>query len=252
MTVAAGKRAFEAAQWLRQRIAQLFLFTQMLTGWRRAVCALGLGAAGAGALAPLYLLPLLAVSFTGLVWLMDGAAARKEKLTCFAVIGWWYGFGYFLFGIYWLALSLLVDASAHAWLVPFALTLLPGGLALFPALACIVYASYMRWRGVDDWRRVLLFAVAWSVLEYVRGHVLTGFPWNLAGQSLAAFPAAAQTASIYGLYGLSLVTVLLAAAPASAASRGGVSLRPLAIALGGRPDAAARRRCAPRAVADSI
>ena len=47
--------------------------------------------------------------------------------------GWWFGFGYFVPGLYWIGYAFLVDAPTFAWLMPFAVLGLPAYLALFPA-----------------------------------------------------------------------------------------------------------------------
>ena len=73
--------------------------------------------------------------FRSLVWLIDGSAAgRYGSLVAAAAAGWWFGFGYFLAGLYWIGYAFLVDAATFGWLMPFAVTALPAGLALFTAL----------------------------------------------------------------------------------------------------------------------
>jgi len=182
-----------------------------LAGWRRAVCAIIAGAITALGLAPFYALPLMAVGFSGLIVLIDGAkTAARPHWTAFGV-GWFFGFGYFLVSVYWMAFSFFVQADQFAWMAPFAVMGMPAFLALFTGAATLLAARF--W--TVGWRRVLIFAVAWAVFEYLRGHILTGLPWNLAGQALAGSAIGAQTAALYGAYGLSLVAVLLAAAPAA-------------------------------------
>ena len=66
-----------------------------------------------------------------LVLLLDGAEETKRPLLSAAWVGWCWGFGQFLVGLYWVAYAFLVDAANHAWQIPFVETLLPGGLALF-------------------------------------------------------------------------------------------------------------------------
>ena len=92
--------------------------------------------------------------------------------------------------------------------MPFAILLLPAGLGLFGALAAFV-ALYFWLNGIG---RILIFAVCWSVCEWLRGHVLTGFPWNLDAYGWGASLQILQTASVVGAYGLSFLTVLLGAA----------------------------------------
>ena len=189
---------------------------QALTGWRRAGAAFLAGICGALAMAPFYALPLLAISFTVLVLLIDAAhQGAKPRLRAFAA-GWWFGFGYFLAGVYWMAFSFFVQADQFAWMAPFAVTAMPAGLAFFIGFAALVSVSF--WR--PGWPRVVLFAAVFSIFEYLRGHILTGLPWNLVGQALAGSAIGAQTAAWYGAYGLSLVTVAVAAAPAAGLMRG--------------------------------
>lgn len=180
-------------------------------GWRRALIAFCAGLAAALALAPVYALPLLAVGFSVLILLIDGAhAAQNPKRSAFAA-GWFFGFGYFLAGIYWMAFSFFVQAEQFAWMAPFAVMGMPAFLGIFTGAASL--AAVMVWR--EGWRRIFLLAAIWTIFEYARGHVLTGLPWNLAGQALAGSAIGAQSVAWYGAYGLSLVTVFLAAAPAA-------------------------------------
>jgi apolipoprotein N-acyltransferase len=182
-----------------------------LKGWARRGTAFAAGAATALSMAPFYALPLMAVGFTVLVLLIDAAEqAPRPKRSAFAM-GWFFGFGYFLVGIYWFAFSFFVQADQFAWMAPFAVTGLPAFLAIFPALACL--GAFMIAK--PGWERVLAFAAIWTIIEYLRGHIMTGLPWNLAGQALAGTAMGAQTAAWYGAYGLSLIAVLIAASPAA-------------------------------------
>ena len=99
-------------------------------GWRRALVAFGAGAVSALALAPFDAWPVLFFTFPILVWLVDGAAAgRLGGLPNAAIAGWWFGFGYFLAGLYWVGYAFLVDAKIFGWLLPFAVMALRGALA---------------------------------------------------------------------------------------------------------------------------
>lgn len=181
------------------------------TGWQRALIAFLAGLAAALALAPIYALPLMAVGFSVLILLIDGAYdAGRPRRSAFAA-GWFFGFGYFLASIYWMAFSFFVQADQFAWMAPFAVLGMPAFLAFFTGLSC--FAAVKFWR--PGWPRIFMFAAIWTLFEYARGHVLTGLPWNLVGQALAGSAIGAQTAAWYGAYGLSLITVLLAAAPAA-------------------------------------
>jgi apolipoprotein N-acyltransferase len=182
-----------------------------LTGFRRYGLASLLGALAAAALPPVDLVPLLVGAFTGLLWLADGNRTTRGAF----VLGWCFGFGYFLAGLYWIAIALLVDAARFWWLLPFAAAGLPAFFAIYSGLA-LAAVHLARRRGAA---RILVFALAWTAAEYLRGWLLTGFPWNLVGYAWAGgFPGAGavlQTTSLWGVHGLGLLTVLAAALPAA-------------------------------------
>lgn len=178
-----------------------------LAGWRRhAVAFLGGGVATL-ALPPVYAVPVLLISFPLFLWLLDGARSRGEAFR----LGWSFGFGLFFFGLYWISFALFTDLARFWWLVPFALTLLPAGLALFIGVVGMLTRAWPG-HGVD---RVLAFGVIWTAIEWLRGHAFTGFPWNLTGYVWTDLLPVAQTASLIGVYGLTLLTVTVAAMPAA-------------------------------------
>ena len=99
-------------------------------GWRRRSIAFTAGAVSALAMAPFNAWPVLFLTFPVLVLLIDGIASRGwNGLIAAADIGWWFGFGYFLAGLYWLGYAFLVDAATFGWLLPFAVLGLPAILA---------------------------------------------------------------------------------------------------------------------------
>jgi len=196
------------------------------TGWHRALLAFVAGAASDLAMAPFHVWPVLIVTLAILVWLIDGAVARlkpvKEAwdttpirrwraspMTHAAIPAWWFGFGYFFFGLFWIGEAFLVEANKFAVLLPVAVSLLPAGLALFWVGAAAV--ATLAWR--PGLTRVLALALALAVAEWLRGHVLTGFPWNVLGYALTYPDSLMQTAGVIGIYGLSLVAVFVLAAP---------------------------------------
>ncbi len=183
-------------------------------GWRRAAIAFGAGAVATLALAPFNLWPLMFVSFPVVVWLIDGSAAgRLGGVWAAATAGWWFGFGYFLAGLYWVGHAFLVDAKVFGWLLPFAVVGLPAGLALFPA-AGLALARWMWMRGPV---RIVALALALTIAEWLRGHLLTGFPWNAFGYALTGSLTLAQGAAIVGIWGLTFVAVAAFASPATLA-----------------------------------
>jgi apolipoprotein N-acyltransferase len=181
-----------------------------LGGWRRSGLAFALGVVAVAALPPVYLVPVVVVAFTGLVWLLDGARTWRAAFW----IGWWFGFGYFVAGIYWIAHALLIDPERFGWLVPFGVGGLSAYFALYPAAAAVV----ARWTASPGVGRVVALAAAWTVAEWLRGIVLSGFAWNPVGSIWAAVDVV-QLAALTGVYGLTLLTVLAAAAPAALAHR---------------------------------
>lgn len=182
-------------------------------GWPRRLIALGCGAVGALALAPLELWPLLAVPMTAAVWLIDGSVAESRcgRLWSAAMAGWWWGFGYHLAGLWWLGAAFLVEADKFAWAMPLGVVALPAFLAVFPA-AGFALARTLWPVGAG---RILILAAALALSEWLRGHVLTGFPWNVYGMMLAGPDWLAQSASLIGLYGLTALAVAIGAAPAA-------------------------------------
>src|ERR1700722_18431964 len=119
-------------------------FIRRLTGWRRHLLAFVVGLFSALSFAPFGFFPFLLIAFAVLVLLIDGAQRLRRPIWGAAFVGWTFGLGHFLAGLYWVGYAFTVDASAHAWQIPFVAFLFPGGLALFPALACGI--SALLWR----------------------------------------------------------------------------------------------------------
>ena len=183
--------------------------TRRLPGWaiRLGAALLALLAGAAMAVAhPPWSVWLGLLGYPLLIVLSERARGWKGAFG----LGWLAGFAYFFISCWWVAEAFLVNAEAHAWMAPFAASLLPAGLALFWAGATALYRRFHT-GGV---LRVFLFAGLFSLFEWLRGHVLTGFPWNPAGASWAAGSAPSQWAAWLGVYGLGLVTVLAVSTPA--------------------------------------
>ncbi len=182
-------------------------FIRSLTGWRRAIAASGAGALSAFSFAPFGIFPLLLGAVAVLVLLVDGAQAAKRPHLSAAWAGWCWGFGQFLVGLYWVGYAFLVDAADHEWQIPFVEVLLPGGLALFIAAAAATASVF--WRPGAP--RIFVFTAVYAVAEWLRGHILTGFPWNIPAYGWSALPGILQSVALFGSYGLSLLTILFGA-----------------------------------------
>ncbi|MFC0240316.1 apolipoprotein N-acyltransferase [Rhodopseudomonas telluris] len=180
-------------------------------GWKRAAIALVAGALSSLAMAPFNAWPILFITFPVAVWLIDGAGAGKRGgVPAAAIAGWWFGFGYFVPGLYWIGNAFLVDADTFAWLLPAAICGLPAYLALFTALG-FGLARLLWDRGA---LRILALAVALTIAEWLRGHILTGFPWNAFGYALTEPLALAQSFSLIGIWGMTFIAIAVFASPA--------------------------------------
>jgi apolipoprotein N-acyltransferase len=201
-------------------------FVILSGGWRRRLIAFVAGACGALALAPFNLMPAMIVPMTVAVWLIDGTAESKSDAAVRPAfrwtslrnafgIGWWWGFGYFVAGLWWLGAAFLVEPDEFAWALPLGVVALPAGLAFFPAFGFAVARLF--WApGVS---RILMLAAGLGLSEWLRGHVLTGFPWNPYGMALGAHLVFAQFVAIGGLYSLNVLAIAIFAAPALLADR---------------------------------
>ncbi|WP_245964247.1 apolipoprotein N-acyltransferase [Roseovarius spongiae] len=143
---------------------------------------------------------------------------RTVSPKCAFLIGWAFGLGQFGFGISWIAESFYVDADRFGALAIPAVAGLSAVLAIFPAMAAALFAVIARRRRLGGIAACLLFATCWTAAEWLRGHVLTGFPWNLAGYALVDYAPLRQPAAWIGSYGLSFLTVFAGALPGAAFS----------------------------------
>ena len=180
-----------------------------LRGWRADLAAAGFGALAAAALPPAHVVPVLLLCVPALLALIDGSRSWAVALRR----GFWFGFGNFVAGLYWITEAILVEAARYWWLVPLAVPALSALLALFVAVPCALCRL-----AEPGWRRVGLLAGAWVLADLARQFIATGFPWNPWG-SVWAMPGAwgdvfIQPAAWVGVHGMTLGTLLLAATPA--------------------------------------
>lgn len=179
-------------------------------GWKRLGAAFLAGGVAALAMPPLALLPALALSLPVLVFLIDGSAAGGRgfrSLWSAGVVGWFFGFGYHLAGLWWVGTAFLVEADRFAWALPIAVLALPAGLALFTAVGAVL--ARLLW--APGSARILALAIGLTTAEILRGHLFTGFPWNLYGTALTQYPWLAQGAAFVGVYGLTFLALVAGA-----------------------------------------
>jgi len=195
---------------MMERLIRANHWLTALVGWRRYGVSVFFGVLAALALPPVYAVIFLVPAFVGLIWLVDSSSGLRGAFA----VGWWFGFGHFVAGLYWIGIALSVKADQFGWLIPFAVFGLPAVIACYTAVIAML-AKAMQLRGLSAGAgRIVLFAVIWVFFEWVRGWAFTGFPWNLIGTVWTFSDLMIQVAAITGVYGLSFVTVLGAAMPA--------------------------------------
>ncbi|MHB0951115.1 MAG: apolipoprotein N-acyltransferase [Allorhizobium sp.] len=189
-------------------------------GAKRAALAVLAGALGALALPPYGFFAALFISFTLLVWLLDGATGDPDRghslgLRSSFVTGWFFGLGYFVAGLWWLGHALLIEADEFAWALPLAVLGLPAVLALFFGLA--TFLARLLWsEGVG---RIAALAAGFGLAEWLRSFVATGFPWNAIGYGAMPIPLMMQSVHVIGLFGVTTLSVFVFSAPALLGTR---------------------------------
>jgi len=185
------------------RLAALRVRMCALGVWQARMVAFALGALAVFAMPPTYQIYLLIPAFSGFLWLSVDATSRWRAFA----VGWWFGAGFFAAGLYWISFALLVDAEKFAWLIPFAIFGFAFGIGLFCALTALV----VHMAPGTLTARALVLAGVWALLEWVRAWLFTGLPWNPVGSVWAVSDVTIQAASVAGVFGQSLLTVLAAA-----------------------------------------
>jgi apolipoprotein N-acyltransferase len=150
------------------------------------------------------------VIFLSLPLLMHYINSAKTPWAAFWS-GWSFAFAHHVTGLYWISNSMLVEADKFAWMIPFAVSVLPAILAIYIGIAAYV-TQKSQLRGASQ---IVYFSSFWVFMEIARSNILTGFSWNLAGQIFLANIEIAQLASIIGVYGLSFFAIYVGALPYS-------------------------------------
>lgn len=190
---------------------RLYQTLATLTRRQENILLLIAGAAGALALPPVHLIPVLFAIIPLWLLLLEKAPTAKRAFW----MGWLFGFGYFIAGLYWIAAALFVDIARYWWVLPFAVAGLPFLMAFYWGLAAVAW-HFLPWRG---WPKILAFAVIFTLCEYLRGVLFTGFPWNYVGYVWTIFLPMLQSTALFGVVGLTFITILLSCLPYSYVTR---------------------------------
>ena len=169
-----------------------------------------LGAASSLSLPPMNYLIVNFITFTlFFIFLVKKKNDLKNK-KFFFFYGWLFGFGYFLSSLYWISISLTFDENFR-FLIPITILLIPGFLALFYGLISYLFAIFRPKKIVSAF---LIFSLIFGSLEFIRGSILSGFPWNLIVYSLSNQLEILSLISIIGTYGLNLFCISMFTSPA--------------------------------------
>ncbi|MFT4320337.1 apolipoprotein N-acyltransferase [Bartonella bacilliformis] len=182
-------------------------FLLSVTGWKRQICAFLCGGLTAFALPPFFLTPICFLTFPVFVVLLDAINTIQNKKIRFltsALTCGNFGFGYFVFSLWWLSNALLIDPIAFAWVIPFAIFGLPACLALYWFFSGLL-VSLLWTKGIA---RFFVLAFSAGLAEWLRATLFTGFPWNSIAYTAMPTPMLMQSNAIVGLYGMNILAVL--------------------------------------------
>ena len=151
------------------------------------------------------------ISFTFLfLFLVEAKNSNKSKLIFF-LYGWFFGFGYFICSLYWISISLTFDNN-FKFLIPISIIFIPAFISTFFGISTLMTKFFLSQKKIIT--SVLLFSLVFSIVEYIRGIVLSGFPWNLIAYSFSDQTEFIQINSLVGIYGFNLLCITLFTIPA--------------------------------------
>ena len=123
--------------------------------------------------------------------------------------GWLFGLGYFFSSLYWIVISLTFDSSFKT-LIPVALIFIPSLIAIFYGVATYIFYFFKNFNNIS---LVIIFSILFSIVEYIRGNILSGFPWNLIAFSFSETLSLIQILSYIGTYSFNLICLTLFVLP---------------------------------------
>ena len=134
-----------------------------------------------------------------------------KNFSFFFIYGWAFGFGYFLTSLYWISISLTFDQN-FKFLIPFTVILIPAFLAVFYGLVTLMFVILNPKKKILS--SLFIFSLIFGVMEFIRGSILTGFPWNLIVYSFSSQLELLSIISFIGTYGFNLFCISLFTSPA--------------------------------------
>ena len=143
------------------------------------------------------------------IFIFNNKNVSFKNISCFQY-GWFFGFGYFLSGLYWISVSLTFDQTFR-FLIPLAIILVPAFLAVFYGLVTYLFSIFYSKNVVVSF---LIFSILFGTIEIIRGFIFTGFPWNLIAFSFSKNMNFIQILSIIGTYSFNLICISLFTCPA--------------------------------------
>ncbi len=155
-----------------------------------------------------FILPILFLLLVYVRKKSESTYRKKPYQRNLFLIGFIFGFGYYLSGIFWIAYSLTFDEN-FKFLIPFAVTLIPIFLSFFTGITTLIVGQFLS----NNFSSVLLFAGSLAITDYIRAKILTGFPWNIWGYSWSWFTEVLQILNLVGLFSFNLLTITVFTLP---------------------------------------
>ena len=149
------------------------------------------------------LINFLTFSFFYIILIRIFETSKNKKL--FFLYGWLFGFGYFTSNLYWISISLTFEES-FKFLIPLSVILVPAFLALFYGLVSFLFLILKPKKNLSSF---FLFSLIFGTIEFIRGTILTGFPWNLIAYSFSSHIEILGITSIIGTYSFNLFCISL-------------------------------------------
>lgn len=193
----------KAYNWFNDEIYKYLLFLYYLNKIAKPLYAFFLGFLAGLSLPPVNFIFFLPFAFASVIRMTDFCEKKWQAYQ----VGFWFSFGFFLTGFYWVSFALLAEKS-FLWLFPFALVGVPLILAVFHAFLFPIYLHIIP--NFSAIKKIFVFACLWILFEFLRGFIVFQFPWNFLGYAFTFSNAILQITSIIGILGLSFITVLWA------------------------------------------